>query len=163
MKAIINKSIFISTIILIISISACVQNKEKAVALTDMPVVIMNEKNWNTLTAAESNIIVDKGTELPGTGALLHNKAKGTYICKRCNQPVYNSSSKFESNTGWPSFDDEIKGGVKHVKDADGSRNELLCANCGGHLGHIFYGEGFTKKDVRNCINSLSLSFVALK
>ena len=157
----INKLLMGLSFLFLMTFGACAQKQEQTVVLTNMPKLITNKAVWNKLTTAENNIIANKGTERPGTGALLHNKANGVYICKRCNEPVYNSSSKFESNTGWPSFDDEIKGSVKHVKDADGSRNELLCANCGGHLGHAFYGEGFTKKDVRNCINSLSLSFVA--
>ncbi len=158
MKLNVNRLIMGLSILFLTNFYACAQKQEKMPA--NMPKVITNKAGWNKLSAAENNVIANKGTESPGSGALLHNKAKGVYVCKRCNQPLYNSSAKFESNTGWPSFDDEIKGGVKHVKDADGSRVELLCANCGGHLGHAFYGEGFTKKNVRNCINSLSLSFV---
>lgn len=163
MRAFTHKIILSVCFIALSSLSACAQKEKKVAALATMPLVITVKSNWNKLSGAENNVIARKGTEAPGSGALLHNKEQGTYICKRCNKPLYNSSAKFESNTGWPSFDDEIKGAVKHVKDADGQREELLCNNCGAHLGHVFYGEGFTKKNLRNCVNSLSLNFVAKK
>lgn len=114
---------------------------------------------WRELSADEKYVIVDKGTEYPGTGIYVDNHEEGVYNCKRCNAPLFKSDTKFESGTGWPSFDAYVKGSVKEVKDADGYRTEIVCMNCDAHLGHAFYGEGFTKKNTRHCVNSISLSF----
>jgi methionine-R-sulfoxide reductase len=119
-----------------------------------------SEMKFNKLTEFEQSVIEGKGTERPFTGIYYQNNEAGTYLCKKCNAPLYRSADKFDAHCGWPSFDDEIKGAVKRTTDADGQRTEITCARCGAHLGHVFIGEGFTSKNTRHCVNSVSLNFV---
>lgn len=118
------------------------------------------ERKFKKLTKEEERVILHKETERPFTGKYYAFWKKGTYVCRRCGTALYRSESKFEANCGWPSFDDEISNAVKRTVDADGVRTEITCANCGAHLGHVFLGEGFTKKNVRHCVNSVSIDFI---
>ena len=118
-----------------------------------------DKMEYNELTPDEERVILHKGTEAPYTSEFTDNKKEGTYSCRQCGAPLYKSNDKFDSNCGWPSFDDEIEGAVKRVSDADGRRTEIICSNCEGHLGHVFLGEGFTDKETRHCVNSISLNF----
>lgn len=116
---------------------------------------------YNNLTDEEKRVIINKGTEYPFSGKFYENKESGIYTCRQCNAKLFNSDSKFDSGTGWPSFDDTIEGAVKEIPDTDGRRVEIVCANCGGHLGHVFRGEGMTSKSTRHCVNSISLDFIS--
>ncbi|MCR4329766.1 MAG: methionine-R-sulfoxide reductase [Candidatus Roizmanbacteria bacterium] len=117
----------------------------------------------NSLTEEEEKIIIHKGTEQPFSGKFDAFFEEGIYACRRCNAPLYISNNKFHSGCGWPSFDQEIKDAVIHIPDSDGIRTEIQCSTCKAHLGHVFVGENFTKKNTRHCVNSLSLQFVPKK
>ncbi|WP_233164805.1 methionine-R-sulfoxide reductase [Pedobacter sp. ASV28] len=151
----INKILAAFGILLVTSFAACAQQQEKT-----PPSKTTKKMEWNKLTKEEEQVIVNKGTEYPGTGKYDKFFEKGTYVCKRCNAPLYRSDSKFDAHCGWPAFDDEIKGAVKRIPDADGQRTEIVCANCGAHLGHVFVGEFLTSKNTRHCVNSISMNFV---
>lgn len=156
------KTLFLTFSGIVILFLSCSQTETEQ-SNSSNPFVVNSDGDttgWNKLTKEEAEVIVYKGTEYPWSGTYVKNHESGVYQCKRCNEPLFKSDSKFDSGTGWPSFDDFIGKSVKLVKDSDGFREEIVCANCEGHLGHVFYGEGFTTKNTRHCVNSISLNFV---
>ena len=116
--------------------------------------------NWSKLTPEEKRVIEEKGTEPPFTGEYDNFYENGTFICRRCNAPLFSSKSKFDAGCGWPAFDENFPDAVTRVPDSDGKRTEIQCKNCGAHLGHIFEGEHLTDKNTRHCVNSLSIRFI---
>jgi len=141
-------------LIMLIALTTVVYGQDRSKQIKD------TKMKFNELTEFEKSVIEGKGTERPFTGIYYQNSESGTYVCKKCDAPLYRSADKFDAHCGWPSFDDEIKGAVKRTTDADGRRTEITCAKCGAHLGHVFIGEGFTLKNTRHCVNSVSLNFL---
>ncbi|WP_276346616.1 methionine-R-sulfoxide reductase [Daejeonella sp. JGW-45] len=141
--------------------TSCQPKAEKHGTLANNNTTLSPDRaGYNKLSAEQERIIVHKGTERPYSGEYVKDMGEGVYICARCNEPLYTSKTKFDARCGWPSFDEEIAGKVKRLPDPDGMRTEIQCVKCGAHLGHVFLGEGFTAKNTRHCVNSISLKFI---
>lgn len=141
------KNLMVVLLLIFVSVSCTVQKNKTNIKM-------------KPLTELEKQVILYKGTEAPFTGKYTNNKAQGLYVCRQCGAPLYRSADKFESSCGWPSFDDQIAGAVKRVPDKDGRRTEIICSACNGHLGHVFEGENYTDKNLRHCVNSVSMEFI---
>ena len=129
-------------------------------AVTEKSGAVREKNMYKELTPEEKRVIINKGTEPPFSGKFYNHFENGSYTCKKCGQVLFKSSSKFKSECGWPSFDEQVPGAVKWQPDADGVRTEIICSNCGAHLGHVFLGEHLTKKNIRYCVNSISMNFI---
>lgn len=151
---------FVFLLPLCLLLTSCQAQQKDTTKQTPTTTMSTEKNTYNKLTPQEQQVILHKATDRPFTGEYYQKKDAGLYICRQCNARLYRSDDKFDSHCGWPSFDDEIAGSVKRVPDADGRRVEIICNNCGSHLGHVFEGEGFTDKDTRHCVNTSSILFV---
>ncbi|KAL2652545.1 hypothetical protein R1flu_020673 [Riccia fluitans] len=126
-----------------------------------IPKIEKSEEEWRTILSPEQfRILRQKGTEWAGTGKYNKFKEDGLYECAACSTPLYKSVTKFDSGCGWPAFYEGLPGAITETPDPDGRRIEITCTACGGHLGHVFKGEGFpTPTNERHCVNSISLKF----
>lgn len=129
-------------------------------AIVDQAFSQNDTMDYRNLNENERRVIIHKGTERPYSGKYYDHFEQGIYTCKRCGTELFKSDDKFSAHCGWPSFDDAVEDAVKRVPDPDGRRTEIICSNCGAHLGHVFKGEGFTPKNTRHCVNSISLNFL---
>jgi peptide-methionine (R)-S-oxide reductase len=147
-------------ILLTFTLKGCSQQQNSTAMDSTKSETMPDSTHWRKLTPEEAYVIVNKGTEYPGTGKYLNNTVKGIYTCRRCGAPLFTSKDKFQSECGWPSFDDAIPGAILKIPDPDGERTEIECARCHAHLGHVFNGEHLTAKDTRYCVNSVSMDFI---